>query len=81
MKRLRELLRLVLLSKWLPVFVFGLALVLCLPALSAGLMLDDIPMLNPLGGAGTYVQGVRLMDGQRAQPGRTPIGAYAEGRY
>ena len=44
MKRLRELLRLVLLSKWLPVFVFGLALVLCLPALSAGLMLDDIPM-------------------------------------
>lgn len=44
-------------------------------------MLEGVPMLNPLGGAGTYVQGVRLMDGQRAQPGRTPIGAYAEGRY
>lgn len=43
-------------------------------------MLDGVPMLNPLGGAGTYVQGVRLMDGQRAQPGRTPIGAFALGR-
>lgn len=43
-------------------------------------MLDDIPILNPLGAAGTYVQGVRLMEGQRAQPGRTPIGAFALGR-
>lgn len=44
-------------------------------------LLEGIPMLNPLGAAGTYVQGVRLMEGQRAQPGRTPVGAYAEGRY
>lgn len=42
-------------------------------------MLDDIPMMNPLGAAGTYVQGVTLRNG-RAQPGRTPIGAYALGR-
>lgn len=42
-------------------------------------MLEGIPMLNPLGAAGTYVQGVTLRNG-RAQPGRTPIGAYALGR-
>lgn len=43
-------------------------------------MLDDIPMLNPLGAAGTYVQGVTLRNG-RLNPGRVPVGAYAEGRY
>ena len=43
-------------------------------------VLEGIPMMNPLGAAGTYVQGVTLRNG-RAQPGRTPIGAYAEGRY
>lgn len=44
MKSLRELLSSVLLSKWLPLWVFGIAFLCCLPALSGGLMLDDIPM-------------------------------------
>lgn len=43
-------------------------------------LLDDIPILNPLGRAGTYVQGVVLRNG-RTIPGQVPIGAYAEGRY
>lgn len=43
-------------------------------------LLDDIPVLNPLGRAGTYVQGVVLRNG-RVIPGQVPIGAYAEGRY
>ena len=44
-------------------------------------LLDGIPMLNPLGNAGAYVHGVRLMGGRRLDPGRVPIGAFAEGRY
>ncbi len=43
MKRLSQLFSGFLLSKWLPAFVFGLALLLCFPALLGGLMLDDFP--------------------------------------
>lgn len=44
-------------------------------------LLGGVPMRNPMGGMGTYVQGVRLMGGRRLDPGRVPIGAYGEGRY
>lgn len=42
---------------------------------------DAAPRKTPPSATGTYVQGVRLREGQRTRPGRTPIGAYAEGRY
>jgi 3-(3-hydroxy-phenyl)propionate hydroxylase len=42
---------------------------------------DAAHVNNPLGGMGTYVQGVRLMGGRRLDPGRVPIGAFGEGRY
>lgn len=44
-------------------------------------MIDDVPMLNPLGALGTYVQGARLQGGRRLQPARVPVGAFDEGRY
>lgn len=44
-------------------------------------LVDSIPMVNPLGGAGTYVAGVRLQGGRRLDPGRVPLGAFAEGGY
>lgn len=50
-------------------------------SLKAPYLLEDIPMPNPLGGMGTYVQGVRLMGGRRLDPGRVPLGAFGEGRY
>jgi hypothetical protein len=43
--------------------------------------IDGVPMLNPLGNAGVYAQGVRLMGGRRLDPARVPVGAFAEGRY
>lgn len=44
-------------------------------------MLDGVPMLNQLGAAGVYVQGVRLMGGARLDPRRPVVGAFSEGRY
>lgn len=41
-------------------------------------LVGEITMLNPLGGAGAYVQGVRLQDGKRLDPTRVPVGACAE---
>lgn len=42
---------------------------------------DGIPMLNPLGSAGSYVEGVRLMGGHKLSAFRPVIGAFPEGRY
>lgn len=44
-------------------------------------LIDNIPMLNPVGAAGAYLQGVRLMGGARLDPRRPVVGAFPEGRY
>lgn len=44
-------------------------------------LVGEITMPNPLGGAGAYVQGVRLQDGKRLDPTRVPVGACMERAY
>jgi len=49
--------------------------------LKTPLQLDSPAVRNPLGGAGAYIPGVRLLTGRRLDPARVPVGACNERLY